>query len=503
MTYVYQMKSSDVVACIYLGYMPRTQRYVHVHVYRFDGAETASTFSKQMTQMIEANMSRIREVEIDLANKGEIDDPRLTSSDGMSEPHTTDSVESAVGSTSSNCSDEDPRGGGNSRYNIDPDLQSLKDVQPFDNVADELRYRLQLKEAPLLLPPRDYDTISRAHGNLSGVNHRRCLNLDIVGENAVNNITELPRGRNISIESGVDMSSPSSIVGPPEQIEGGPVANIQTPVGHSQNYSPSGSFRSGPSTPGTPPVAADPATGYPFKTATPPMSPQVTNLRRSLHRQGSQSSFKSEGSKQSHHSANVEENDDGNVIIYKGGGSSIGGGVVGGGGAPNGIGMHVGPMGDIYAQPVKRKISPGVVLNNNNTNNNIGIYDNSLTSPMSPKVGAMTSLSPRVDYHGGNVEPEYMNADVQMRHGSGGGHGYSILTRSMPSDLIRSQMVLGSQSARGSRDSRELVQNTDARGNSVRPTSYGYSMQGPHVYNNPYPGQENVYASSGRLHTYR
>ena len=37
------------------------------------------------------------------------------------------------------------------------------------------------KHAPLLLPPRDYDTMHRHKGNLTGIDKRRALNPAIVG----------------------------------------------------------------------------------------------------------------------------------------------------------------------------------------------------------------------------------------------------------------------------------------------------------------------------------
>lgn len=38
---------------------------------------------------------------------------------------------------------------------------------------------------PILLPPRDYDTVHRQRGNLLGIELRRCLNQNIVGGNTV------------------------------------------------------------------------------------------------------------------------------------------------------------------------------------------------------------------------------------------------------------------------------------------------------------------------------
>ena len=146
-----------MVACIYLGYMPRTQHYVHVHVYRFDEPSTAATFTRLMSSIVDFNLNRINGIERDLAERGEIEDPRLASSDGMSE-HTHTGTDSAAGSASESMysEDESPTFGSD---DMDADLQSLNDVQLFDSVAAELKQRLKMADGPLLLPPKDYDTI--------------------------------------------------------------------------------------------------------------------------------------------------------------------------------------------------------------------------------------------------------------------------------------------------------------------------------------------------------
>ncbi|CAG5126708.1 unnamed protein product [Candidula unifasciata] len=214
----------DVVACIFLGYMPRTQRYVHVHVYRFDEAKTAALFATQMAALVEENYERIQKVEADLAKRGEIDDVRMMPGDSVhSDVRTSDS---AVGSASSTGSNDESSSFTNDE--IDSDLQSLKDVQPFDSVADELKYRLQMKDKPLLLPPKDYDTIRRGHGNLKEVNRRRCLNLNIVGENAI------LQDNNGSTESGVDSLTPVS--DPCETESQISVGKIHWPPGDSPDH---------------------------------------------------------------------------------------------------------------------------------------------------------------------------------------------------------------------------------------------------------------------------
>ena len=50
----------------------------------------------------------------------------------------------------------------------------------YDNLAAELREKLGGKQ-PLLLPPRDYDTMHRSRGNIIGIDTRKSLNPNIVG----------------------------------------------------------------------------------------------------------------------------------------------------------------------------------------------------------------------------------------------------------------------------------------------------------------------------------
>jgi len=57
---------------------------------------------------------------------------------------------------------------------------SLIVPRPLASLASELRARLATG-APILLPPKDYDTVSRSRGNLHGIEERRCVNVDIVG----------------------------------------------------------------------------------------------------------------------------------------------------------------------------------------------------------------------------------------------------------------------------------------------------------------------------------
>lgn len=216
----------DVVACIYLGYVPRTQRYAHVHVYRFDSSETATTFVRFVNHIISMYGDRTADIERQLIQQGQIESPqsrvpitvhvrtnhavqnhnRFDSSDGMSDR----AFYEDSGADSGSFSDEGFPSAGSD--DIEPDLQSLKDAVPFDSVTDELKARLRLTEtkgaAPILLPPKDYDTMVRRHGDIEKANKRKCLQIPIVGN----------RHRNGSDESGIEVPSPSSSEGQANSI---------------------------------------------------------------------------------------------------------------------------------------------------------------------------------------------------------------------------------------------------------------------------------------------
>ena len=64
---------------------------------------------------------------------------------------------------------------------------------------------------PILLPPRDYDTVHRHRGNLAGIEFRRCLNQTIVGGN-----TAIDRGGTRSAASS-GIGSDSAATPPPYQ----------------------------------------------------------------------------------------------------------------------------------------------------------------------------------------------------------------------------------------------------------------------------------------------
>lgn len=66
----------------------------------------------------------------------------------------------------SECSEEQQHG---------PSLSPVDKPPPqlFNSLAQELKHKLKAKGPPLLLPPKDYDTICRSKGNLVAVDMRR------------------------------------------------------------------------------------------------------------------------------------------------------------------------------------------------------------------------------------------------------------------------------------------------------------------------------------------
>ena len=65
---------------------------------------------------------------------------------------------------------------------VEYERPDVKDLHHMDSLAAELKNKLAMREAgPLLLPPADYDTVRRKHGNLEGIDSRRCKNRKIIG----------------------------------------------------------------------------------------------------------------------------------------------------------------------------------------------------------------------------------------------------------------------------------------------------------------------------------
>lgn len=157
-TCVYQ--DEDIVSCVLLLFNPVTKCPLHVHVYRCDSVETASLLRGQLETLIERpeNQKKISDLESRIKLKEKKFDSSLGSDTGTSTRESESSEE---------------------RYPQDNRITSL-----YDSLAAELRQKLGKTESPILLPPRDYDTVHRQKGNLQGIDMRRCLSTNIVGKNA-------------------------------------------------------------------------------------------------------------------------------------------------------------------------------------------------------------------------------------------------------------------------------------------------------------------------------
>lgn len=83
----------------------------------------------------------------------------------------------------------------------------------YDSLAAELRAKLNGNGPPLLLPPRDYDTVHRSKGNLAATELRRCRNSLIVGATNTKQVTTPSRSRG---SSGIG----SDLAPSPERQEG-------------------------------------------------------------------------------------------------------------------------------------------------------------------------------------------------------------------------------------------------------------------------------------------
>ncbi|CAG9862553.1 unnamed protein product [Phyllotreta striolata] len=159
-TCVYQQ--DDVIACILLLFNPVTKCPLHVHAYRCDSLETATLLKNQLQILIERpdNQKKFTEIESRLKPQKELK-----------------KVDSSIGSDTGTSTRESESS--EERYAV----ESTRVTTLYDSVAAELRAKLGKKSSPILLPPRDYDTVHRNKGNLTGIELRRCLNANIVGQN--------------------------------------------------------------------------------------------------------------------------------------------------------------------------------------------------------------------------------------------------------------------------------------------------------------------------------
>ncbi|CAG9821444.1 unnamed protein product [Phaedon cochleariae] len=156
------LQHDDVIACILLLFNPVTKCPLHVHAYRCDSLETATLLKGQLQTLIERpeNQKKFAEIESRLKPQNE-----------------RKKVESSIGSDTGTSTRESESS--EERYTV----ENTRVTTLYDSVAAELRAKLGKKNSPILLPPRDYDTVHRTKGNLTGIELRRCLNANIVGQN--------------------------------------------------------------------------------------------------------------------------------------------------------------------------------------------------------------------------------------------------------------------------------------------------------------------------------
>lgn len=175
--------SDDIVACVLLLYNPATKCPLHVHAYRCDSDLTANALNDQLQILIKKpeNQKRFAELELKLEkslhsierSKPLSMPPRKESKHFESSSRRFDSSlgsDTGTSTRESECSEEQQHS------------PVERPAHLYDSLAAELRAKLNGNGPPLLLPPRDYDTISRSQGNLTAVDLRRCQNLSIVGK---------------------------------------------------------------------------------------------------------------------------------------------------------------------------------------------------------------------------------------------------------------------------------------------------------------------------------
>lgn len=166
-------QQADLVACILLLFDPATECPVHVHVYRCDSVDTATLLHSQLLVLVDRpdNQKKLGEIEARLTAKGLLTPHKrrvaASGSDGRSTRESESSGSSGVG-------------------------HQERIANLYDSLAAELREKLGSQTAPILLPPRDYDTVHRKKGNLSEINARRCLNTNIVGLRAKQSTSAVP-----------------------------------------------------------------------------------------------------------------------------------------------------------------------------------------------------------------------------------------------------------------------------------------------------------------------
>ncbi|XP_017470809.1 PREDICTED: zinc finger CCCH domain-containing protein 13-like, partial [Rhagoletis zephyria] len=242
------VQTDDIVACVLLLYNPATKCPLHVHAYRCDSESTAEALHQQLQILINRpeNQKRFEELETRLGilpplptSGGGNKSTSHMASNGHNNEHNSmpkqhylsqqsqsqhqqkqqqhhrrhesspKRFSSSLGSDTGNstreseCSEEHSGGSPVSRSPpVTATTKPLPLPQPtnelFDSLAAELRAKLNGNGPPLLLPPRDYDTVHRSKGNLTAIELRRCRNALIVGGAPPNETAVPASGKQVS-----------------------------------------------------------------------------------------------------------------------------------------------------------------------------------------------------------------------------------------------------------------------------------------------------------------
>ncbi|XP_059607729.1 hepatoma-derived growth factor-related protein 2 [Phlebotomus argentipes] len=186
------VQTDDVVACVLLLYNPATRCPLHVHAYRCDSESTAQALHQQLQILINRpeNQKRFNELEsrLGLQQPPPHVSPKMPPK--MPKPGRRVDVEratspprrfeSSLGSDDMSTRESECSGEHSPTSPISP-VAGAPRATLYDSLAAELRAKLNGNGPPLLLPPRDYDTMHRSKGNLAATELRRCQNQLIVG----------------------------------------------------------------------------------------------------------------------------------------------------------------------------------------------------------------------------------------------------------------------------------------------------------------------------------
>lgn len=190
---------NDVVACIFLGYNPYTKCAVHVHVYRFDSETTAALFVSHLSVIIERPdfKERIVGIEKDLSELGHVSmrSQFEAGTDSLRRHSGSDGISYGTSSpfSSDSLSPKYPTAEEAIRRRSDIKIQKTKkpaepdpDVKKvFSSLHEELEYKMKVDDGPILLPPKDYDTIVRRHGKLDIRDEVKARSRSVVGPDAI------------------------------------------------------------------------------------------------------------------------------------------------------------------------------------------------------------------------------------------------------------------------------------------------------------------------------